>query len=73
MNDLRLAAQTEAERSFTGFMRWTKITVWGSLAFFLAVASCNFGVETGIPAPTKPCRTFVFEPNDRSNSARECS
>ena len=45
MTDPRPEAQAEAERSFAGFMRWTKITVWGSLAVFLAVASCNFGVD----------------------------
>ena len=47
MTDPRAQAQKTAEETYTGFMNWTKYTVYGSLAFFLAVASCNFGVETG--------------------------
>lgn len=47
MSDPRAQAQKTAEDTFSGFMNWTKYTVYGSLAFFLAVASCNFGVEDG--------------------------
>ena len=46
-NDVRAVAQKTAEVTYTGFMNWTKYTLYGSLAFFLAVASCNFGVEDG--------------------------
>ena len=45
--DPRPVAQATAEQTFGDFMKWTKWTVYGSLAFFLAVTSCNFGVETG--------------------------
>lgn len=62
--DPRVEAQTEAERSFTGFMRWTKITVWGSLAFFLAVASCNFGVETGNDKTGSQYDGSVYDPQN---------
>ncbi len=47
MTDPRPVVQATAEHTFASFMNWTKYTVYGSLAFFLAVASCNFGVEDG--------------------------
>ena len=47
MSEPRETAQKTAENTFEGFMNWTKYTVYGSLAFFFAVASCNFGVEDG--------------------------
>ena len=50
MNDdeVRTAAQAEAERTFDAFIVWTKrVCLWS--AFFLAVVvvGCNSGVETG--------------------------
>lgn len=47
MSDPRAEAQTEAVQTFGEFIKWSKWTVYGALAFFLAVTSCNFGVETG--------------------------
>jgi hypothetical protein len=44
--DVRQAAQEEAERTFGAFIKYSKYGVYASLAFLLAVASCNFGVET---------------------------
>ena len=44
-NDVRQAAQEEAERTFTGFINFSKYVTYGALAFFLIVASCNFGVD----------------------------
>lgn len=44
-NDVRQAAQEEAERTFTGFISFSKYVTYGALAFFLIVASCNFGVD----------------------------
>ena len=46
-DEVRAAAQDEAEKTFEGFMKFSKITTYGALAFFFAVATCNFGVETG--------------------------
>jgi hypothetical protein len=66
MTDPRPEAQAEAERSFAGFMRLTKITVWGSLAFFLAVASCNFGVETGKNKTGSQYDGSVYDPQNVS-------
>ena len=39
------AAQKEAEKTFEGFVLWSKRTIYASIAFLLIVASCNFGVE----------------------------
>ena len=47
MTDPRPEAQAEAERTYIGFMRWTKYTTYAIVASMLAVTSCNFGVETG--------------------------
>ena len=44
-DEVRSAAQKEAEKTFEGFMLWTKRTTYASIAFLLIVASCNFGVE----------------------------
>tara|TARA_B100000902_G_scaffold263882_1_gene250013 strand:+ start:1382 stop:1576 length:195 start_codon:yes stop_codon:yes gene_type:complete len=39
------SAQLEAEKTFDGFIVWTKRTSYAAIAFLLVVASCNFGVE----------------------------
>ena len=44
-NDVKQAAQEEAERTFAGFISFSKYVTYGALAFFLIVASCNFGVD----------------------------
>jgi len=44
-DEVRAAAQKKAEKTFEGFMLWTKRTTYASIAFLLIVASCNFGVE----------------------------
>jgi hypothetical protein len=41
------SAQIEAEKTYFGFLKASKYTVYAALAFLLAVASCNFGVEDG--------------------------
>ena len=64
MTDPRPEAQAEAERTFAGFMNWTKWTVYGSLAFFLAVASCNFGVETGEGKTGSQYDGSVYDPQN---------
>jgi hypothetical protein len=43
--EVRAAAQAEAEKTFEQFMMWTKRTTYASIALLLIVASCNFGVE----------------------------
>ena len=43
----RESAQLEAEVTYQGFLKVSKYTFYGALAFFFAVASCNFGVEDG--------------------------
>ena len=43
----RESAQIEADRTFESFVRISKITTYVAIAFFIAVASCNFGVEDG--------------------------
>jgi hypothetical protein len=64
MTDPRPQAQKTAENTFGGFMNWTKYTVYGSLAFFLAVASCNFGVETGDNKTGSQYDGSVYDPQN---------
>ena len=47
--NVRKEAQEQAEHAFVEFIKWSKWTTYGALAFFLAVASCNFGVEKNNP------------------------
>ena len=63
---VRAAAQAEAERTYDGFIRWSKWTTYGFLAFFLAVASCNFGVETGPNATGSKYDGSVYDPSNFS-------
>jgi hypothetical protein len=44
-DEVRAAAQKEAEKTFEGFILWSKRTTYAAIAFLLIVASCNFGVE----------------------------
>tara|TARA_Y100001958_G_C21058416_1_gene422122 strand:+ start:110 stop:364 length:255 start_codon:yes stop_codon:yes gene_type:complete len=46
-DDVRAAAQAEAEKTYKGFLQFSKYITYGALAFLLIVASCNFGVEEG--------------------------
>ena len=41
----REEAQIEAEVTYKSFLKFSKWVVYGAFAFFLAVASCNFGVD----------------------------
>jgi hypothetical protein len=43
--EVRAAAQKEAEKTFADFMLWSKRTTYAAIAMLLIVASCNFGVE----------------------------
>lgn len=43
----REEAEIEAKKTYDGFLKASKYTFYGALAFFFAVASCNFGVEDG--------------------------
>lgn len=44
-DEVRMAAQEEAEKTFEGFITWSKRTTYAAIALLLVVASCNFGVE----------------------------
>ena len=44
-NEVRKKALEQAEAGFEGFIKCTKYGIYASLAFLLAVGSCNFGVE----------------------------
>ena len=47
-DDVKAAAQAEAERTFEMFMLWTKRVTITSIFFLLVVVvGCNSGVETG--------------------------
>lgn len=43
--EVRAAAQEEAEKTFEGFILWSKRTTYAAIGILLIVASCNFGVE----------------------------
>lgn len=46
--EVRAAAQEEAERTFEAFMMWTKrVTLWSVFFLLVVVVGCNSGVETG--------------------------
>ena len=44
MTDPRKKAQEQAEAGFEGFIQYSKDGLYGSIAFLLVVAACNFGV-----------------------------
>lgn len=44
-NNVKQAAQEQAEHAFIGFIKFTKWTFYFALAFLLVVAGCNFGVD----------------------------
>lgn len=62
--EVKKAAQAEAERTYEGFIRWSEITTYASIAFLLAVASCNFGVETGPNATGSKYDGSVYSPSN---------
>ena len=62
--EVKKAAQDEAERTYEGFIRWSKWTTYGSIAFLLAVASCNFGVETGPNKTGSQYDGSVYDPQN---------
>lgn len=63
-DEVKAAAQSEAEQTYEGFMRWSKWTTCGFAAFFLAVASCNFGVEDGPNATGSKYDGSVYSPSN---------
>ena len=46
-SEVKAIAQAQAEKAYDGFLKLSKYAIYASLAFLLAVASCNFGVEDG--------------------------
>ena len=44
--EVRAAAQKEAEKTFEQFMMWTKrVTLWSIILLLVVVVGCNSGVE----------------------------
>jgi hypothetical protein len=44
--EVRAAAQKEAEKTFEQFMMWTKrVTLWSIIFLLVVVVGCNSGVE----------------------------
>ena len=43
MNDVKKAAQEQAEEAYVVFIKFSKYIAYGSLLFLLIVARCNFG------------------------------
>ena len=43
MNDVKKAAQEQAEEAYVGVIKFSKYIAYGSLLFLLIVARCNFG------------------------------
>jgi hypothetical protein len=47
-NEVRAAAQAEAERTYDAFIQWTKrVVLWSTFFLLVVVVGCNSGVETG--------------------------
>lgn len=67
-SDVKKAAQEEAERTFAGFISFSKYVTYGALAFFLIVASCNFGVD-GTGSKSDPA--LYEEYKDRMEEMKE--
>jgi len=44
-DQVRVAAQVQAELAYMNFMLWCKRTTWAILATMLLLVSCNFGVD----------------------------
>ena len=47
MDNVRAAAQAQAEIAYANFLLWAKRTTYFAIVFLFFVASCNFGVEDG--------------------------
>ena len=45
LDDPRAALQAEAEKTFDGFILWSKRGLYAAIAALLIAASCNFGVD----------------------------
>ena len=47
-DDVRAAAQKQAEEAMDGFILWSKrVTLWSAFFLCIVVFACNNGVETG--------------------------
>ena len=47
-DDVRAAAQKQAEQAMDGFILWSKrVTLWSAFFLCVTVFACNSGVETG--------------------------
>lgn len=64
MSDPRQEAQVEAERTMDGFIRFTKWTVYASIAFLLIVGACDFGNETGPNKTGSQYDGSVYDPQN---------
>jgi hypothetical protein len=60
----RESAQAEADQTFNSFIKVSKYTAYGAIAFFLFVASCNFGVEDGPNATGSGYDGSVYNPSN---------
>jgi hypothetical protein len=50
--EVRAAAQKEAEKTFEQFMMWTKrVTLWSIIFLLVVVVGCNSGVEKNTTYP----------------------
>lgn len=67
-DDVRKAAQEEAERTFAGFINFSKYITYAAIAFLLIVASCNFGVD-GTGSKSNP--ELYEEYKDRMEDMKE--
>ena len=40
------AAEIEAKKTFEGFIKWSKVTLYWIIGILLVLASCDFGTDT---------------------------
>lgn len=66
-NDVRAAAQKQAEEAMDGFILWSKrVTLWSAFFLCLVVFACNSGVETGKGATGSGYNGEQYSPSNLS-------
>jgi hypothetical protein len=64
-DDVRAAAQKQAEEAMDGFILWSKrATLWSAFFLCIVVFACNNGVETGDNKTGSGYNGSVYDPSN---------
>ena len=64
-DDVRAAAQKQAEEAMDGFILWSKrATLWSAFFLCVVVFACNNGVETGDNKTGSRYNGSVYDPSN---------